>query len=44
MKKILEKEYTLRVGDFDKYNRIKANQEKMLAENGKLSGFTGLDE
>lgn len=28
----------------DKYNRIKANQEKMLAENGKLSGFTGLDE
>lgn len=28
----------------EKYNRIKANQEKMLAENGKLTGFTGLDE
>lgn len=27
----------------DKYNRIKATQERMLKENGKLTGFTGLE-
>lgn len=27
----------------DKYDRIKANQEKLIAENGKLTGFTGLE-
>ena len=27
----------------DKYNRIKAQQEKLIKENGKLTGFTGLE-
>ena len=27
----------------DKYNRIKAQQEKLIQENGKLTGFTGLE-
>lgn len=27
----------------DKYNRIRAQQEKLIKENGKLTGFTGLE-
>lgn len=27
----------------DKYNRIKATQERLIKENGKLTGFTGLE-
>ena len=27
----------------DKYNRIQKNQEKLIKENGKLTGFTGLE-
>lgn len=27
----------------EKYNRIRQNQEKLIAENGKLTGFTGLE-
>ena len=27
----------------EKYERIKAQQEKLIKENGKLTGFTGLE-